>query len=71
MWAYHDVNYYRRTVTKDSDVKLMELMGMNETNETELMLVTPLSEAPTPMPPTPAPTPIPQEVSVTVDFALF
>ena len=49
----------------------MELMGMNETNETELMLVTPLSEAPTPMPPTPAPTPIPQEVSVTVDFALL
>ena len=37
---------------------------MNETNETELLLLTPLSEAPTPVPPTPAPTPVPQEVTL-------
>ena len=34
------------------------------------MLVTPLSEAPTPMPPTPPPTPVPQDVEVTVTFVV-
>merc|ERR1712232_1277176 len=38
------------------------LLSMNDTNETELLLVTPLTEAPTPAPPTPAPTPVTQDV---------
>jgi hypothetical protein len=70
IWPIADINYYRRSVTKGDTAKLIALMGMNETNETELMLVTPLSEAPTPMPPTPPPTPVPQDVSVSVAFVV-
>jgi hypothetical protein len=69
-WSMRDINYYRRQVTKGNTENLMKLMDMNETNETELMLVTPLSEAPTPMPPTPPPTPVPQDVSVSVAFVV-
>jgi len=67
-WALKDINWYRRSVTRANTANLQELMNMNETNETELLLVTPLSEAPTPMPPTPAPTPIPQDVVTTQSF---
>jgi hypothetical protein len=70
IWHIADINYYRKSVTKGDTEKLIALMGMNETNETELMLVTPLSEAPTPMPPTPPPTPVPQDVSVSVEFVV-
>jgi len=70
IWHIADINYYRKSVTKGDTEKLIALMGMNETNETELMLVTPLSEAPTPMPPTPPPTPVPQDVSVSVAFVV-
>jgi len=72
-WSLHDINYYRRFVTKGDNKaakqQLKDLMAMNETNETELLLLTPLSEAPTPAPPTPAPTPIPQDVVSIVKFA--
>ena len=36
IWHIADINYYRRSVTKGDTKKLVELMGMNETNETEL-----------------------------------
>jgi hypothetical protein len=48
----------------------MELMGMNETNETELLLVTPLSSAPTTPLITPSPTPVPEEVTIVVVLAV-
>merc|ERR1719456_1641134 len=71
-WHLRDINYYRRFVTNGAKTaakqQLADLMGMNETNETELLLLTPLTAAPTPMPPTPAPTPIPQDVVTTVDI---
>jgi hypothetical protein len=70
VWNLGDIQYYRRTVTRDSKSKLMDLMVINETNETELMLVTPLSGAPTPMPPTPPPTPVPLNVVTTVAFVV-
>merc|ERR1712232_1077673 len=66
VWNLRDINYYRRIITRNNKANLDFLMSMNETNETELLLVTPLSDAPTPAPPTPAPTPVPQDVTTKV-----
>merc|ERR1719183_77522 len=58
-WSRRFVTNGAKTAAKQ---QLKDLMNMNETNETELLLLTPLTAAPTPVPPTPAPTPIPQDV---------
>jgi hypothetical protein len=56
-WTPTDIHQFRMGVT--DKVKMKALKDMNETNETEMLLVTPISDAPTPMPPTPPPTPVP------------